>query len=52
MTSVICGADGTRVAFYDLAELNRSDPKKAKKVFARLVEDTLLVIRDLEKRAG
>jgi len=52
MTSVICGADGTRVAFYDLAELNRSDPKKAKKVFARLMEDTLLVIRDLEKRAG
>jgi hypothetical protein len=33
-------------------ELNKSDPKKAKRVFARVMEDTLQVIRDLEKKAG
>jgi hypothetical protein len=52
MTSIVCRSDGTRIAFHNLVELNRSDPRKAKRVFARLMEDTLLVIRDLEKRAG
>jgi hypothetical protein len=51
MTSVISGSDRTRIAFYNLAELNRSDPKKANSVFSRVMEDTLLVIRELEKKA-
>ena len=52
MTSVISGSDRTRIAFYNLIELNKSDPKKANSVFARVMEDTLQVIRELEKKAG
>ena len=52
MTSIIAGSDRMRVAFYNLMALNKSDPKKAKRVFARVMEDTLQVIRDLEKKAG
>ena len=52
MTSVFCGSDGTRIAFYNLNELTRRDPKKANAMFARVMEDTLKVIRELEKKAG
>jgi CRP-like cAMP-binding protein len=52
MTSVISGSDGTRVAFHNLATLTRNDPKKASAMFARVMEDTLKVIRELEKKAG
>ncbi len=52
MTSIIAGSDRTRIAFYDLMELKKSDPRKANKVFARIMEDTLQVIRDLEKKPG
>jgi hypothetical protein len=52
MTSVVSGSDRTRIAFYNLMELNKSNPKKASSVFARVMEDTLQVIRELEKKAG
>ena len=52
MISIIAGSDRTRIAFYNLIELNKSDPKKANSVFARVMEDTLQVIRELEKKAG
>jgi hypothetical protein len=52
MTSIISGSDGTRVAFHNLAELMRRDPKKANAMFSRVMEDTLKVIRELEKKAG
>jgi len=52
MTSVIAGSVGTRIAFLNLPELNRSNPRRAGSVFVRVMEDTLQVIRDLEKRAG
>jgi hypothetical protein len=52
MTSVICASDGTRIAFHSLAHLSKSDPKKAQRIFARVIEDTLEVIQELEKKAG
>lgn len=51
MTDVIAGADGTRIGFHSLPELNRTDPKKASKLFTRVIEDTLQVISDLGQRA-
>lgn len=52
MTSVISGCDGTRVAFYDLKELTRADPKKAGALLSRVMEDSLRVIRELGKKAS
>jgi len=46
---VIAGSDGTKVAFYNLIALSKSDPKKARKLFSAVMEDTFDVIRGLEK---
>jgi hypothetical protein len=51
MTDVVAGADKTRIAFYQLPELNRHDPRKASSVLSRVIEDTLKVIGELERNA-
>ena len=50
MTDVVAGTDRTRIAFYSLPELNKRDPRKANKVFTRVLEDTLQLIGELEHR--
>lgn len=46
--NVIAGADRTKVAFYNLIELSKRDPKKARELFQAVMEDTFRVIEDLE----
>jgi hypothetical protein len=46
---VIAGGDDTKVAFYNLIELSRKNPKKARMMFTAVMEDTFAVIRDLER---
>lgn len=48
MTDVVAGADGTKIGFYRLPELNRRDPRKASQLLTRVIEDTLEVIEELE----
>jgi hypothetical protein len=46
--NVIAGVDRTKVAFYNLIELSKRDPKKARELFQAVMEDTFRVIEDLE----
>ena len=46
---VIAGSDGTKVAFYNLIELSKANPKKAREIFSAVMEDTFNVIQNLEK---
>lgn len=46
---VIAGSDGTKVAFYNLIELSKTNPKKAREIFSAVMEDTFNVIQNLEK---
>ncbi|UCF96588.1 MAG: cyclic nucleotide-binding domain-containing protein [Spirochaetaceae bacterium] len=46
---VVAGSDGTKVAFYNLIELSKSNPKKARELFSAVMEDTFRVIQGLEK---
>jgi len=48
MTDVVAGTDGTKIAFYNLSDLNRRDPKKASTILNKVIEDTLKVIGELE----
>ena len=48
MANIVSGSDKTRVAFYNLMELNKRDPKKAREVYNRILQDTFKVIRELE----
>jgi hypothetical protein len=47
-TNVISGSDNTRVAFYNLIELSKKNPKKARQLFNDVMEDTFKVIHELE----
>jgi hypothetical protein len=46
--NVIAGVDRTKVAFYNLIEVSKRDPKKAAELFQAVMEDTFRVIEDLE----
>jgi hypothetical protein len=46
---VIAGSDGTKVAFYNLIELSKTNAKKARGLFSAVMEDTFKVIQSLEK---
>jgi len=46
--NVIAGANGTRIAFYNLIALSKKNPKKASRLFQAVMDDTLRVIQDLE----
>mgnify|MGYP001044571101 FL=1 len=46
--NVIAGADKTKVAFYNLIELSKREPKKAAELFQAVMQDTFRVIDDLE----
>jgi hypothetical protein len=46
---VVAGSDGTEVAFYNLIEMSKNHPKKARELFSAVMEDTFKVIRELEK---
>ena len=41
-------ADGTMIAFYNLKELNKKDPRKAKELYSEAMEDMFSVIQTLE----
>jgi hypothetical protein len=46
---VVAGSDGTRIGFYNLIELSKSNPRKARELFGTVMEDTFKVIQGLEK---
>ncbi len=46
LTDVVAAADRTTIAFYDLTELRKTDPGKAGKLFATLMEDTLRLVAE------
>ena len=45
---IIAGKDGTRIAFFNVLELSRKNPKKARVLYDQAMEDVFSVIRDLE----
>lgn len=45
---VIALEDGTMIAFYNLKELSRKDPRKAKELYDEAMEDIFSVIQSLE----
>ncbi len=47
LSDVVAAEDGTRVAFYDLAGLRASEPARANRVVARIMEDTIQVVDEL-----
>ena len=44
----MAGTGKTRVAFYNIIELSKQNPKKARYLFNQVMDDTFKVIRDLE----
>jgi hypothetical protein len=49
MVDVIADADRTEIAFYQLTELNKRDPKKASRILNLVIEDTLRVMDELAR---
>jgi hypothetical protein len=45
---IVAGTGRTQVAFYNIIELSKHDPKKARHLFNQVMDDTFKVIRDLE----
>ncbi|OHD18878.1 MAG: hypothetical protein A2086_08325 [Spirochaetes bacterium GWD1_27_9] len=45
---IICGEDGTTIAFYNLKELSKKDPRKAKELYTEAMEDIFDVISEME----
>ena len=45
---IVAGTGRTRVAFYNIIELSKQNPKKARQLFNQVMDDTFKVIRDLE----
>ncbi|HBD92786.1 MAG: hypothetical protein A2015_08715 [Spirochaetes bacterium GWF1_31_7] len=45
---VLAGEDGTTIAFFNLKELSKKDPKKAKELYTDAMEDVFNVIEDFE----
>ncbi len=48
-TDVLAGKDGTRIAFYNVIELSKHDPRKARLLYTRAMEDMFIVVRELEQ---
>jgi hypothetical protein len=46
---IVAGKDGTRIAFFNVLELSRKSPKKAKFLYDRAMADIFAVIEDLEQ---
>ena len=44
---IIAGQDGTTIAFYNLKELSKKDPKKTRELYNNTMEDVFSVIADL-----
>jgi hypothetical protein len=49
MMNIVSGSDRTRVAFYSFVEVSRRDPRKARVLYNRVLQDTFRVIRELEQ---
>ena len=47
---IISGKDGTKIAFYNVIELSKKDPKKARTLYNRAMEDIFKVIKELEQK--
>ncbi|HOV14554.1 MAG TPA: cyclic nucleotide-binding domain-containing protein [Spirochaetota bacterium] len=47
-TDVISGEDGTTIAFFNLKELSKKDPKKAKEIYNEAMEDIFDIICEME----
>lgn len=45
---IISGEDGTTIAFYNLRELSKKDPRKAKELYNKAMEDFFNVVTELE----
>jgi CRP-like cAMP-binding protein len=45
---IIAGKDGTRIAFFNVLDLSRKNPKKARFLYDQAMEDVFKVIRNLE----
>lgn len=48
-TDVIAGEDGTTIAFFNLKELSKKDPRKAKEIYNEAMEDIFDVICEMEQ---
>ncbi len=48
--SVVADADGTLIAFYNIQELSKTNPPKARELYNEIMEDTLHVISWLDTR--
>jgi CRP-like cAMP-binding protein len=52
MADIVAGEDGTTVAFYDLRELSKSNPSKARELYDEAMEDVFHIITHLEEYAS
>jgi len=48
MVDIVAGEDGTTIAFYDLRELAKSNPVKARELYDESMEDIFHILRYLE----
>lgn len=48
-TDVLSAEDGTTIAFYNLKQLSKKDPRKAKELYTEAMEDVFDILSDLDK---
>jgi CRP-like cAMP-binding protein len=48
MADIVAGPDGATIAFYDLKELMRTDPAKARQLYEESLEDLFQIVHHLE----
>ena len=49
-TDILSGENGTKIAFYNVIELSKTDAKKAGQLYNRTMEDIFKVIGELEQK--
>lgn len=49
VVDIIAGEDGTTIAFYNLKELGKKDPSKAKELYNKSMEDVFEIISSMEE---
>ncbi len=49
IVNIIAGQDGTTIAFYNIKELSKKDPAKAKELYTKSTEDVFEIITSMEE---
>ncbi len=49
VVDIIAGEDGTTIAFYNLKELSKKDPIKAKELYSKSMDDVFVIISSMDE---